>query len=283
MRGKLAAGSALTAALGAGALVYAHAVEPNWLDIKQVRVTLPRLTQAFDGYRIVQFSDLHMEKWLNWSVLDEVIDAANAADADLIVITGDFVTRHIAAVSERLEKALRRLKARDGVVAVLGNHDHWGNVGAVRRAIARSGVMLITNDVYTLRRGSETLHIAGVDSMQEMRARLDLVMNCLPDESAAILLAHEPDFAYISAATRRFDLQLSGHSHGGQVRVPILMNIILPPFSHKYTIGLHRVKGMTVYTNRGLGMSGVNLRFSCRPEVTVLELEAGKRGVMSDE
>lgn len=108
----------------------------------------------------------------------------------------------------------------------------------------------------------------------EGRDQLGAVLDGLPGGGAAILLAHEPDFADVSAATGRFDLQLSGHTHGGQVGIPILRRPILPAFSQRYVSGLHRVGGMTLYVNRGLGFVHLRLRFLCRPEITVLTLRS---------
>ena len=112
----------------------------------------------------------------------------------------------------------------------------------------------------------------------EGRSRLDLVLDKLPENGAAVLLAHEPDFADVSSATGRFDLQLSGHSHGGQVRMPIRGPVFLPPFSQRYSSGLYEVGEMLQYTNRGLGFVDARLRFLCRPEITVLTLESARRG-----
>src|SRR5690606_14589189 len=111
----------------------------------------------------------------------------------------------------------------------------------------------ITNSTHTLRRDGASLHIAGVDSVVEMRARLDVVLDALPDDGAAILLAHEPDFAFVSGSSGRFDLQLSGHSHGGQVRVPVLYDLVLPPLARHFVMGHYAGNGMQVYVNRGLG------------------------------
>jgi hypothetical protein len=116
------------------------------------------------------------------------------------------------------------------------------------------------------------LHLAGVDDVWESQDRLDLVLEALPDAGAAILLAHEPDFADVSAAAGRFDLQLSGHSHGGQVIFPLRGPLVLPRYARKYPIGLYQVGGMLQYTNRGLGMIPPRVRFNCRPEVTVFTL-----------
>jgi predicted MPP superfamily phosphohydrolase len=166
------------------------------------------------------------------------------------------------------------MRARDGCVAILGNHDYLTDVKIVRRCIREGGVTELINDVLTLKRGDAALHVAGIDDVMEGRSRLDLVLQKLPESGAAILLAHEPDFADVSAATGRFDLQLSGHSHGGQIGVPLLRRLVLPPFSQRYTGGLYEVGGMIQYTNRGLGFVHLRLRFLCRPEITVFTLRS---------
>ncbi len=266
----LAAGAA---ALGTGLLSYAHFVEPNHLDIHPVELTLKRLPRAFDGFRIAQFSDLHMEIWQNWPVLERVIEATNAFAPDIVAITGDFVDQEVEPVADRLADTLSQLRPREATLAVVGNHDYWGEVKDVRRMIQRSGIIELNNDVYTIERGGSALHFGGVASMLEAHARLDRVLDRLPDDaSPAILLAHEPDYMYISAAARRFDLQLSGHTHGGQVRLPVLTRLALPTFGRKLVAGLGKKRGMMVYTNRGLGMSGQQIRFNCPPELTLFTL-----------
>lgn len=271
----------LGALLGAGAaglLAYARFVEPNWLQVRHVRLRLPRLSPEFDGYTLVQISDLHMEQTQRWDLLQQAIEISNGLKPDLVAITGDFVTRHAAPVADRLAALLRQFKAADGVVAVRGNHDYWGDIDQVKAMLADAGLCDLSNTVLTLRRGDAALHLAGVDSAQEAEARFDLIMPALAgDNFAAVLLAHEPDTAYLSAALERFDLQLSGHTHGGQVRIPMLMQYVLPPLSQGFTAGLYRIGKMYVYTNRGLGWSGWRLRFLCRPEVTVFTLYAGEQ------
>lgn len=275
-RGLLAAlftGAAGLAGAAFGLYTYARR-EPGWPDINSVRLTLPRLTPAFDGYRIVQLSDFHMERWGDWATLDDIIERVNALEPDLIVLTGDYIDRTIRDIETMLCQRLSQLRARDGVLAIMGNHDYWDDGGAVRAVLARAGLKEISNHVHTLRRGDETLHICGVDSATEMRARLDLVTRDLPDAGPAVLLAHEPDYAFVSATNGRFDLQLSGHSHGGQVRVPGLMHLVLPPMGRRFVRGHYRINDMHLYVNRGLGVSGMHMRFRCRPEVTVLTLNA---------
>jgi len=144
----------------------------------------------------------------------------------------------------------------------------------VQDALRRGGVRLLMNSIHTLERNGEQVHIAGVDDVYEYRDDLDAVMTQLPKDGCAILLAHEPDFADTSAATERFDLQLSGHSHGGQVVVPFIGPPVLPDLGKKYPSGLYQVGNMLQYTNRGVGTSIPPVRFNCRPEITIFTLES---------
>lgn len=259
--------------LGAGGLFYAREVETRWLEVSSVGITLPRLAPEFDGYRVVQIGDIHLEDWTKPRRLNRMVDLVNAQNPDLIAITGDFLSYSAdPGVPGRLVEALRRLRGRDGVVAVMGNHDYLTDVDLVRRSLREAGISELRNDVRTVRRGDAVLHVAGVDDIMEGKSRLDLVLRKLPEEGATVLLAHEPDFADVSAATGRFDLQLSGHSHGGQVRLPLYGPVFLPPFSQRYTSGLYKVGDMIQYTNRGLGFVDARLRLLSRPEITVLTL-----------
>jgi predicted MPP superfamily phosphohydrolase len=270
----LLGGTAALAGVGLALYRYATDIEPYRVQVEDVPLQMPRLGASFDGYRVVQVSDLHSEMWRNWRTLDRAIDRINALEPDLIVFTGDFVDVSISGMEDDLCTRLKRLRARDGMIAVMGNHDYWDDAEAVRAVLAQAGVRDVSNGVHTLTRGADRLHIAGVDSAVEVRALLNVTLDAVPDDGAAILLAHEPDFAIISAATGRFDLQLSGHSHGGQVRVPFLMDLFLPPLSRRYVMGLYEREGMLLYVNRGLGMSGLHMRFLCRPEVTLFTLSS---------
>jgi uncharacterized protein len=263
------------ALLGAGGIIYAREVETRWMEVKRVTLTLPRLAPEFDGYRLVQIGDLHLDDWTRPERLRGITEKVNEQRPDLVVITGDFASYSAEQFdAQRLIEALRVLRAYDGCVAILGNHDYLTDVKLVRRCIRESGVTELINDFRTLKRGDATLHVAGIDDVMEGQSRLDMVLEKLPESGAAILLAHEPDFADVSAATGRFDLQLSGHSHGGQIGVPLLRRLVLPPFSQRYIRGLYEVAGMILYTNRGLGFVHLRLRFLCRPEITVFTLRS---------
>jgi predicted MPP superfamily phosphohydrolase len=276
-------GTALGGALLAG-LFYSREVEPADVEVVPVSLVLPRLDARFDGYRIAHISDLHADGWMTPGRALELVSLVNAEEPDLVAFTGDLATyswlrsliRHVPG----LVAPLRRLRAPDGVFAVLGNHDHETNSQVVRRSLAAAVITELDNTVHTLRRGSAgdsagaALHLCGIDSALKGAPSLAPVLEALPEEGAAILLAHEPDLADESAAAGRFDLQLSGHSHGGQVRLPVLgPQPYLPKLGRKYTSGLCRVAGMLLYTNRGLG-NHPRFRFNCRPEITVLTLRS---------
>ncbi len=268
--------------LGVGGMGYARAVEPGWVSVERVEVSLAGLVRAFDGYRVVQISDVHADGWMTPERLSDAIRLVNGERPDLVVFTGDLVTSDdfsdvvASEVAPRLVGPLREVRSRDGAVAVLGNHDHWADAELVRRALGDGGFRNIGNGHLSVRRDGEALHFAGVDDVMEGKDRLGAVLDGLPGEGAAVLLAHEPDFADRSSESGRFGLQLSGHSHGGQVSVPGVGPPVLPPLGEKYPAGKYEVGGMVQYTNRGLGVIQPRLRFGCRPEITMFVLRAGK-------
>lgn len=268
------AGTFATAGMGVGGYAYARDVEPRWVEVNPLTLQLPRLTPDFNGYRLVQISDIHMGTGMTSDHLAYIVDLVNAQTPDAVAITGDFVTHgDLGPLMPALIAPLRRLQAADGIFAVLGNHDHWTDPNAIRAMLVQSGVRDLSNGVHTLSRGGESLHLAGVDDYWERQDKLDDVLAALPADGAALLLAHEPDYADISAATGRFDLQISGHSHGGQFVIPFVGPPVVPTYAEKYPLGRYQVGDMIQYTNRGVGTINPALRFNCRPEITVFTLE----------
>jgi predicted MPP superfamily phosphohydrolase len=262
--------------VGSSGLAYGIFVEPDALEVKEVEIKLPRLSSNFSGYRIVQFSDLHMGGWMNGERLRKVVDVAKKQQPDLVVITGDFFNgpvwnENLIHAADELVVELSRLTADFKTLGILGNHDYWSDAGEVRKALGRCGVIDIGNGFYSLERDGEQLHIAGVDDIWYSHDDLDEVLSKLPETGEAILLAHEPDFADKSAETGRFGLQLSGHSHGGQIVLPFIGAPGLPRLAQKYPSGLYKVGDMWQYTNRGVGMS-LPIRINCPPEITVFTL-----------
>jgi uncharacterized protein len=252
--------------------IYSHKIEPMWFEINQLDLTLPKLDRAFDGYRIVQISDLHAGDGIDRAHLEKVVAAVNAQNPDLVVITGDHVSRKPKQHVDLLD-TLAKLHPRDRTISVLGNHDVYNDPTPIRKALQQAGVTLLENTIYTIKRDRATLHIAGVGDVFAERARLPEILAQLPATGAAIMLAHEPDFADEAAATGRFALQLSGHSHGGQIRLPFYDGY-LPEFARNYPLGRYQVGNMIQYTNKGIGTIKIYARFNCRPEISVFNLVA---------
>lgn len=269
-------------ALVMGGWRYATGIEPAWIDLTRIELPMKRLATAFDGLTMAQVSDIHLGGWMNRSQLDGIVQQVLALKPDVIALTGDYLFGHSwkpehARHLKDLTAALRPLAQSAVVVAVLGNHDHWISPSGVRAALAEIGVIDLSNAVQTLRRGQDQLHLAGVDSVYENRDRLPVVLEQLPEDGAALLLAHEPDFADVSAKSGRFGLQISGHSHGGQISIPFIGPPVLPDHGKKYPSGLYRVMDMYQYTNRGVGTGGIHVRINCRPEITLFTLRSDVR------
>jgi predicted MPP superfamily phosphohydrolase len=265
--------------LGVGGATYGVWLEPNWLKVEKVNLKLRKPAPAFHRLTIAQVSDIHMGGWMNVERLQRVADLVIEQQPDILLLTGDFLTGYIFDQNSEqhlqdLIEILRPLAKAIPSYAVLGNHDYWSNAGGVREMLRSCGITDLTNSVFTITRGNEKLHLCGVDDIWEGDVRLDQVLDKLTDDSPAILLAHEPDFADVSSRSGRFDLQVSGHSHGGQVVIPFHGPLVLPYLGQKYSSGLYRLGDMFQYTNRGVGMIHPYVRFNCPPEITLFSLDA---------
>ena len=263
-------------------LVYVFQIEPQWFEIVPVNVSVPNLAPAFDGFTIVQISDVHVDTSMNPKKLSEIARLINKQQPDIIAMTGDFITRKTdtqAYSFSLLEKTFKQFSPTEKTLAVLGNHDHWSDSDRIRQLLRNSDVVDLNNSIYTVEKNNSKLVIAGVDDYWVRKSDIDAVLKELElqNNPPAILLVHEPDFADISAPTHKFALQMSGHTHGGQIRFGSRKNPpVLPPFGKKYPVGLYQVDGMVQYTNRGVGMVSPAARFNCRPEITVFTLIASR-------
>ncbi len=257
---------------------YITEVEPNQIEITELHLPVCRLPASFAGLRLLQVSDIHMGGWMNLERLTRAIRMALSQKPDIALLTGDYLPAYGWGPKREpqladLAAGLQPLPKACPTFSILGNHDHRTNAPAIQAVLDRIGAIDLTNSVYPLKHGQDRLYLAGVDDINAGRPRLDLVLQQLPEDGPAILLAHEPDFADASAATGRFALQISGHTHGGQVVLPYIGPPILPQNGRKYPMGLYKVGDMFQYTNRGIGMGTKSIRFHCRPEITLFVLE----------
>lgn len=276
---QIAGGMVLSAAVaGGGGLMYMTKVEPGWVDIVPVNLTLPRLDPAFNGFRLCQISDIHISHAVNGEMVAEACRSVIALKPDLVVFTGDYIDEreHRAQYTGELMDAVRPLVSSISAMAILGNHDYYIGSTLIHKMLRDLHIQGLNNQVVSLSRGKARLHIAGLDDIWNGIPRMREVLSALPADGAAVLLAHEPDYADSSAKTGRFDLQLSGHSHGGQVVLPLLGPPMLPEWGRKYPAGLYRVGNMYQYTNRGLGMTMPYMRLNCRPEITIFQLQSAQ-------
>ena len=246
----------------------------EYFDVVNVDIELNNLDYEFNNYKIINLTDIHIGQWLTPEYLEGVVDYVNTLNPDLITLTGDYVSYILDSYENDLEKSFKKLKARDGKLAVLGNHDHWLGADKIRNILKKANIKDLSNDVYSIK----SLNIAGVDSYTVGADNLNMVLDKLPKNGASILLAHEPDFAKISSKTNRFDLQISGHSHGGQFIIP---GTNIAPFrgpkSTKYPVGKYKVKNMIQYTSRGLGTNTFWMRINCKPEITLFHLKCKRK------
>lgn len=252
--------------------------KPELFDLVNVNVKINDLPFTFHNYRIINLTDIHLGQWISPEYLNGVTDYVNSLNPDMITLTGDYVSYILEGYEDDLLDSFKKLKAKDGKFAVLGNHDHWAGADEIREILKQSDIVDLSNDVYTLEKKGEKLNISGVDSLTVGADDFDKVLEKLPNDGASILLVHEPDFAEISSKTNRFDLQMSGHSHGGQLVIP---GVKTTPFrcsySIKYPVGAYKVKNMIQYTSKGLGTNSFWLRINCKPEITQFYLKTTKR------
>jgi predicted MPP superfamily phosphohydrolase len=275
------------AKVGAGAVLatagYGGLFERSHLVMRHVEIPLARLPEAFDGLTIAQLSDLHYHPHFSADVIRRAVELVVQMNPDVIALTGDFVTlsefRNVdpeaAKAADPCAELLAPLRAKLGVYAVLGNHDAYTDPGYVTEALSSRKIKVLQNEALPLERDGQRMWIAGVQDVLAGFADLDTTLRQIPARDTVVLLAHEPDFAD-EAAKRPVDLQLSGHSHGGQIRFPLLPPLVLPKLAWKYPMGLRNVGQMALYTNIGIGTIGVPIRVLAPPEVTLFTLRAGK-------
>lgn len=262
----------------------AAVLEPNRPQLVRVEVPLARLPAAWDGFTIAQLSDFHYDDHFSVVPIRRAVEVVSRLHPDLVVATGDFVTvpylhdylhnaKQAAGAAEPCARLLGQLHASFGVHAVLGNHDVASDPARVVEALRSHGINVLRNGSLPLEQGGSRLWLCGVDDVVEGKPDLDATLKGIPPSEAVILLAHEPDFAD-HVVRYPVDLQLSGHSHGGQVRFPLVGAPFLPDLAQKYPWGMRRVGPLTLYTNIGLGTIRMAIRFNCPPEITLLTLRA---------
>ena len=273
----------LRGATAAGAVAIAGdaiLLEPNRPHIVRRDFFLRHWPGRLNGFTVAQLSDFHYDPYFSIHPLHAAIAMVNGLRPDLIVLTGDFVSvplfgnpRKAAFTADPCARLLRQMTAPHGLWAILGNHDCGTDPKHVTRVLQAENIRVLVNQSEAIEHDGARFWLAGVNDVLSGAADLSKTLRGVPVDEAVILLAHEPDFAD-AAARFPIDLQLSGHSHGGQVRIPLLPPLYLPPMAKKYALGTYQVGPLALYTNAGLGTVRVPVRLNCPPEITLLTLRS---------
>lgn len=260
--------------------VYSGEIERHWLQVTRRNVPIAGLPAAFDGMKVAQLSDIHMDEFTEPFFLRDAVNRINSLDPDVVFLTGDYVTHEVGtrkfAIGEAWQCAniLLGLKCRQ-IYASLGNHDLMVSAPAVTEALKDNGIKVLRNSYVPIERGGSRFWLAGFDDPVRGHPRPDLA---IPDSirnvpgEPVIVLCHAPDYARHLMADpvgRAVSLMLSGHTHGGQIRMPLVGAIVLPKGGKLFPEGSFHLGSLQLYVNRGLGTVGVPFRFDCPPEITL--------------
>lgn len=253
--------------------LYSRFIEPHWVQVTNHTIPFHRLPSSFNGKRIVHFSDIHLDYHFGIDRLEELIGTLQKLKPDMLCFTGDLYHETFNSSESACSYWLDRLEAPLGKWAVLGNHDHIAGARDVEQILTNGGFTVLNNRSVSLEHEGQNIRIAGIDDAFLGRPNLDLALKGGDTELFTLFLAHEPDLADY-ALSYSVDLQLSGHSHGGQVKLPFIGPLILPELAHKYPEGLYKLQNrMYLYTNKGIGVSNHPVRLMCRPEITVITMK----------
>ncbi len=271
----------------AGVLAYSGEYERHDLEITHRTVELTRLSPALDGLRIAQLSDIHFEQYTEPDFVRHVVDQVNRLAPDLVLFTGDYVSEGPMPPVFGAKSSYRCAEILSGVRCparwcVLGNHDVKVDPTMVTDALEIHGLPVLANAHVPFERDGARLWIGGVKDigLSDPDLHLAAPRKLQAANEPVILMGHEPDYADKVVKHGGVDLMLSGHTHGGQVRLPMIGALYTPPLGRKYVEGLfHLQNGLQLYVNRGIGAVGVPFRFDCRPELTLLTLRSPQAAI----
>lgn len=265
-------GLALPYAILGGLASYAVLVERHIIVINTYRIPMPRLPDAFNGFRIVHLTDLHYGFLVSLQLIKRVVRRTNGLSKDVVVCTGDYIReRKSTKRMDEVWPVLAGLKAKHGVFSVLGNHDHWADTNRSLYWLERTGQNL-RGKAKAIEKDGQRIWLAGGGDLWEDHIEFDDLLSDIPEQDCRIVLAHNPDSAD-TVFTARMDLMIAGHTHGGQVQLPFVGTPILPVKNKDYSSGLKRSKkNQPVFISRGIGWGFYPARFNCFPEIAILEL-----------
>ncbi len=259
-------------------VAYAYLIEPRRLVIHEETLKIPNWSANLNGFKVVAISDIHGgSNNVTEEKLRELVEKANAQNADIIVLLGDYVsqTRGMHSVlkmpSEKVAENLQGLRAKYGVYAIIGNHDWWYDEKKITAEFENAGINILENEVAPVQVGDEKVYIWGIEDYWKRRMVPTAALENLREKRNVIAITHNPDA--LLQTPNEISLMLAGHSHGGQVKFPIYgaHNFVN---DKRFMAGLAVVDGKHVFVTTGVGCTGPQLRFRVPPEIAVLSLYA---------
>lgn len=256
---------------GGGAFGYGSLLERHRVEIERHEIKLALGERAPTKLRALTMGDFHFDPLYEVDYVAKCVTLANSLKPDVIFLTGDYVT----GTSDRINEfagLLAKLSPRSGIYACLGNHDHWANAARITSALETAGVQMLVNQHTRVQCADGELVVAGLQSVWAGKPEWSQAARGLRKDERAVILVHEPDYAHTLSEDRRIALQLSGHTHGGQVRVPFYGALRLPLWGRKFQSGFYDLDALKLHVNRGIGTIAIHVRFFCPPEISCFDI-----------
>lgn len=257
------------------ALIWGFFIEPNIIKIERIELEINNLPSSFKGNKIIHISDLHSNNFGDRE--KKVLDNLKQLNPDFVFITGDFIswtTKDLNSCQDFWRELVKNYPGR--VFGVLGNHEHRHRslrLGVIESFLEESGIEILRNETKKIGKDSDFIYLIGIDDPHEKKDNIELAMDAVKNDEPKILLAHSPEI-FRKVKEKNIDLILVGHAHGGQINIPLLINLFLPlRYDKKYKSGLFKENSTYLSVNRGIGTTYLPIRFNSIPEITLIILK----------
>ncbi|KGX83644.1 metallophosphoesterase [Pontibacillus marinus] len=265
--------------ISGGTYYYAKHIEPSMLTVNEETISSPKLPSSFTNVKVLQFSDTHLGFHYDIDQFRALVQRIKEEQADLILFTGDLVDAPDQVSNRILEQAanlLQTIEAPLGKYWIYGNHDHGGyGTEKIASVMKLGGFTLLQNQHATIQKDGDSIVLAGLDDAMLGKPNIEETLKGSSSELFTLLMCHEPDYA-TKVSPYPVDVQLSGHSHGGQIQIPFFGYLITPPMAQKFVEGWHEIGStpLSLYISRGIGTTRLPYRFLCKPEFTIHTLKS---------